>query len=142
MTFPLCIFPFLFLSFVGSVNVFGADDDKKVIYPLRVSSTLVPDRHVFLVLFERNGIQHYTTLRNFSRFVGSQLGNHSHAVYFCKQCLHANSGIVRCSRYRLLSRAMDQVSRGSEMSINSSTFRNNYLRLLSYMQVLRLLRHI
>ena len=29
-----------------SINVCGIGDDKKVIYPLRVSSTLVPDRNV------------------------------------------------------------------------------------------------
>ena len=39
-----------------SINVYGVDDDKKVIYPLRVSSALVPDRHVDRLLFERNGI--------------------------------------------------------------------------------------
>ena len=72
-----------------SINVYGDDDDKEVIYPLRDSSTLVPDRHVDLLLFECNGIQHYTTIRNFSRLVGSQMSNHSHAVYCCKQCLHA-----------------------------------------------------
>ena len=48
-----------------SINVYGVDDDKKVIYPRRVSSTLVPDR--------RNGIQHYTTIRIFSRLVSSQM---------------------------------------------------------------------
>ena len=71
-----------------SINVYGVNDDKKVIYPLRVSSTLVPDRHVDLLLFERNGIQDYTTIRNFSRLVSSQMSNHSHAVC-CKHCLHA-----------------------------------------------------
>ena len=49
------------------------DDDNEVIYPLRVSSTLVPDRHVDLLLFERDGVQHYVTIRNFSRLVGRQL---------------------------------------------------------------------
>ena len=34
-------------------NVYGVDDDNNVIYPLRVSSPLVPDRHVDLLLFER-----------------------------------------------------------------------------------------
>ena len=52
-----------------SINVYVVDDDKKVNYPLRVSSTLAPDRHVDLLLFERNGIQHYTTIRNFSILV-------------------------------------------------------------------------
>ena len=72
-----------------SINVYGVDDDRKVIYPLRVSSTLVPDRHVDLLLLERNGIQHYTRIRNFSRLVSSQMSNHEHVVYCCKQCLYA-----------------------------------------------------
>ena len=72
-----------------SINVYGVDDYKKVIYPFRISSTLVPDRHVDLLLFEGYGIQQYTTIRNLSRLVGSQTSNHSHAVYCCKQCLHA-----------------------------------------------------
>ena len=64
---------------------------KKVIYPLRVSSAFVSDRHVDLLLIERNGIQHYTTFRNFSRLVSRQMINHGHTVYCCKQCLHAYS---------------------------------------------------
>ena len=43
------------LSSVGSfasvnemtINVYGIDDDKKVIYPLHVSSKVVPDRQVY-----------------------------------------------------------------------------------------------
>ena len=95
--FPLYIFLFLFLLLALSrqritcLLGYGVDDDKKVIYPLRVPSTLVPDRHVDLLLFECNGIQHYTTIRNFSRLVSSQMSNHSHVVYCCKQCLHAYS---------------------------------------------------
>ena len=49
-----------------SINVYGVDDDKEVIYLLRVSPTLVPDTHVDLLLFERDGVQHYTTIRDFS----------------------------------------------------------------------------
>ena len=87
------------LSSVGSfattndmpINVYDVDDDKNVIYPFRVLSTLLPDRHVDLLLFERNSIQHYTTIIIFSRLVASQMSNHSHALYCCKQCLHAYS---------------------------------------------------
>ena len=71
------------------INVYGVDDDKNVIYPLRVSSTLIPDIHVDLLLFERNGIQRDTTIRNFCRLVSSQMSNHEDVVYCCKQCLHA-----------------------------------------------------
>ena len=62
-----------------------------MIYPLPVLSTLFPDRHVDLLVFERNGIQHYTTISNFCKLVSSQMINHNHAVYCCKQCLHAYS---------------------------------------------------
>ena len=74
-----------------SISVIGVDDDNEVIYPLRVSSTLVPDRHVDLLLFERDGVQHYTTIRNFSRLVGRQLSNHGHTIHCCRRCLHAYS---------------------------------------------------
>ena len=97
MNFPLS-FP-VPLSSVGSfasvnnmsINVYGVHDDKGVIFPLRDLSTPVTDRHVDLLLFERNGIQNYTTIRNFSRLVGSQMSNHGHTVYCRKQCLHAYS---------------------------------------------------
>ena len=52
-----------------SINVYGVDDDNKAIYLLRVSPAVVPDRHVDLLLFERNGIQHYTIIRNYIRFM-------------------------------------------------------------------------
>ena len=52
------------------INVNGVDDDNEGIFPFRVSSTLVPDGHVDLLLFECDGVQHYTTIRNFIRLVG------------------------------------------------------------------------
>ena len=72
-----------------SINVYGVNDDNEVIYPL--SSTLVPDRHVDLLLFEHNGVQHYTTIRDFSRLVGRQLSNHGHTVHCCRRCIYAYS---------------------------------------------------
>ena len=74
-----------------SINVYWVDDDNEMIYPIRVSSTLVPDRHVDLLLFECDGVQRYTTIRNFSRLVGRQLSNHGHTVQCCRRCLHAYS---------------------------------------------------
>ena len=64
-----------------SINVYGVD--KEVIYPLCVSSMLVPGRHVDLKLFERDGAQHYATIRYFSRLVGRQLSYHEHTVHCC-----------------------------------------------------------
>ena len=58
------------------------DDANEVIYP---------DIHVDLLLFERDDVQHYTTIRNFSRLVGRQLSNHGHTVHCCIRCLHSYS---------------------------------------------------
>ena len=75
-----------------SINVYGRDYDNEVIYPPRVSSTLVPDRHVDMLLFEHDGLQHYTTIRgDFSRLVGRQLSNHGHTAHCCRRCLQAYS---------------------------------------------------
>ena len=59
MIFLLCSFPSLSWPLVPlqknmSINVYGVYDDNEVIYPLRVSFTLVPDGH--------DGVHHYTTL--------------------------------------------------------------------------------
>ena len=74
-----------------SINVYGVEEGKKVIYPLRVTDAVVPERHVDLLLHELGGIQHYSTIKNFSRLVSSQLSNHNGATYCCKKCLHAYS---------------------------------------------------
>ena len=74
-----------------SINVYGVDDDSELIYPIRVLSTLVPDKHVDILLFERDGVRHYITIRNFSRFVGRQLTSLGHTVHCCRRWLHAYS---------------------------------------------------
>ena len=72
------------------INVYGVHVGNEVIYPTRVSSTLVPDRYVDILLFERDGVHHYT-IKYFSRSVGRQLSNHGHTVHCCRGCLHAYS---------------------------------------------------
>ena len=74
-----------------SINVYGVKDEKKVVYPLRVTDAVVPGRHVDLLLHERDGGLHYSTTKNFSRLISGQLSNHGHATYCCKKCLHAYS---------------------------------------------------
>ena len=74
-----------------SINVYGVEDEKNVIYPLRVTDAVIPERHVDLLLHEQNGIQHYSTIKNFSRLVGGQLSSHNGAIYCCKICLQAYS---------------------------------------------------
>ena len=45
---PLCSVGSFAAANNMSINVYGVVDDKKVIYPLRVLSTLVPDRHAIV----------------------------------------------------------------------------------------------
>ena len=73
-----------------SINVYGIEDGQKVIYPLRVSD-VVTDRHVDLLLHELSEIQHYSTIKDFSRLISGQLSNHNGVVYCCENCLHAYS---------------------------------------------------
>ena len=68
-----------------SVNV---EEEKKVIFPLCVTDSVVPGRHEDLLLHACNGDQHYSTIKNFSRLISDQLSNHGHAIYCCKKCLH------------------------------------------------------
>ena len=74
-----------------SINVYGVEDEKKVIYPLRVTGAVVPDRHVDSLLHERNGVHHYSSIKNFSRLISGQLINHNSVTYCCKTCLQAYS---------------------------------------------------
>ena len=64
-----------------SINVYGVEDENKVIFPLCVTDSVVPGRHVDLLLHECNGDQHYSTIKNFSRLISGQLSNHGHAIY-------------------------------------------------------------
>ena len=46
---------------------------------------------MYLLLYECNGIQQYTTIKRFSRLISGQLSNHNAATYCCKKYLHAYS---------------------------------------------------
>ena len=60
------------------------EDEKKVVFLLCVTDSVVPGRHVDLLLHECNGDQHYSTIKNFSQLISGQLNNHGHAIYCCK----------------------------------------------------------
>ena len=61
------------------------DDDTKcgVVYPVRVTKQDL-SRHVNLLLTERDGIWHYSTIKNFSGFLRSQYSKHSEGkTFYC-----------------------------------------------------------
>ena len=89
LRFPVSLSSIASFAKANNINVYGIDDDQKVIYPLRVLQAVVTDRHVDLLLYECNSVQHYTTIKNFSSLVSGHLSNHNCATYCCKKCLHA-----------------------------------------------------
>ena len=98
--------------------------------PLRVSSALVPDKHVDLLLFEHDGVQHYT--REFSRLVGRQLSIHGHTVHWCRRDLHANSSQELLDAHALDCCHAERQNFPRTHTADSPTSRNSYWHRLQY----------
>ena len=130
---PLC-FP---VSYIGSfavknylsINVYGVDNDNKVIYPLRVSRTIVPNRHVDLLLYEYGGIQHYATISNFSRLVCIQFSNRKGATHFC--CVSMATQLQECGKIMVyIATTHRGLSFHKNLDVDLPTYRSSYQYLL------------
>ena len=113
-----------------SINVYGVEHGKKVIYQLRVTDAVVPESHVDLLLHGLGGIPHYSMIKNFGRLVSRQLSNHNGATYCCKKCLHAYS-----PRDLLAAHAMDCCHVQRTQDAGSPAYRSNYRHLLWHMRI-------
>ena len=75
-----------------------------IIFPLRITEKVIlqtrneddddvtENRHVNLLLTEKDGDYHYSTITNFSRLVRSQVSKRKCQQFFCYRCLH---GFIR-----------------------------------------------
>ena len=71
-----------------SITVFGYKEKGKV-FPLRVSEYVYTrELNIVLMLTEKNGVKHYTWVKNISRLLSSQVSNHKEKHYFCLRCLN------------------------------------------------------
>ena len=75
------------------INVYGVtgtevDGELGTVYPLKVTQNKPSARHVNLLLTEKDGTYHYSTIDNFSRLVRSQVTRHDTQHFFCYSCLH------------------------------------------------------
>ncbi|XP_060083028.1 uncharacterized protein LOC132562303 [Ylistrum balloti] len=67
-----------------SINVFGYETS---VYPLRISKHV--DRvTINLLLISDGEKQHYSVIKDMSRLLSSQTGNHQHKKYYCLRCLN------------------------------------------------------
>ena len=70
-----------------SVNGYAVEDGKRIIFPLCVTDKPVEGKHVELLMHESHEIQHYSTIRDFSRLISGQLSNHQHSIYVRNVCM-------------------------------------------------------
>ena len=83
-----------------TINVYGVEDDKCIIFPLCVTSSASEDGpHVDLLMHELGGTQHYSAIRNFSRLVSNQVSSHQHAVFLCRTCLHGCATLAALTKH-------------------------------------------
>ena len=69
-----------------SITVFGYKE--KGVHPLRNSNNMNREHIIRLMLIEKNGVKHYTWIKNISRLLSSQVSNHNGKKYFCGRCLN------------------------------------------------------
>ena len=86
-----------------SINVYGLDNMLKengydeesndgVIYPLKVCKKEITNRHVNLLLTEKDGVLHYSTIIHFSRLIDAQYNKNNMKYFYCYSCLHGFKG--------------------------------------------------
>ena len=59
-----------------------------MVYPLKVAKVIIKKCHVNLLLPEKNGQHHYTTIKDFSRLVTPQISRRKCEHFFCYSCMH------------------------------------------------------
>ena len=69
-----------------SIIVFGFKG--KNVYPLRNSDNMDREHKIVLMLIEKDGVQHYSLVKNVSRLLSSQVSKHNGKKYFCDRCLN------------------------------------------------------
>ena len=72
-----------------SIIVYGYKNKKETgVYPLRISKNIDRKHIIRLMLIEKNGVKHYTWVKNQSALLASQVSNHKERSYFCDRCLN------------------------------------------------------
>ena len=69
---------------IPRINVFSLDDNNKL-YPLRINKKDC-QKSIDLFLYSKDGKQHYSLIKNFSRLVRSQKTKDSRKMFICKKC--------------------------------------------------------
>ena len=80
-----------------SISVFGFENEKEGVFPVKITSQLRP-RHVnLLLLSDRNGLTHYITITSMSRLLRKP--GESRKKYYCPYCLHGFCSEDGCNKH-------------------------------------------
>ena len=71
---------------IPGINVFSLNEDNKI-YPLRINKKDC-QKSVDLFLYSKDGKQHYSLIKNFSRLVRTQKTKDGRKIFICKKCLN------------------------------------------------------
>ena len=91
-----------------SIIVYGYKNKKETdVYPLRISKNIDRKHIIRLMLIVKNGVKHYTWVKNQSALLASQVSNHKERSYFCDRCLNPfwcekplNNHLEYCSNHK------------------------------------------
>ena len=65
-----------------SIIVYGYKNKKETgVYPLRISENIDRKHIIRLMLIEKNGVKHYTWVKNQSALLASQVSNHKDLIF-------------------------------------------------------------
>ncbi len=77
---------FLKNNLTVSINIFGLNENKTKIFPIRITDEEKED-HFDLLLITNNTTSHYCLITNFNAIIASQLSKNEHSIFVCKRCL-------------------------------------------------------
>ena len=69
-----------------SVNVYKINPDVDKIIVHRITKVIKPSCHINLLLIEKDGLSHYTLIKDYSRLMGSQTNKHREKLFHCMYC--------------------------------------------------------
>ncbi|KAG8227152.1 hypothetical protein J437_LFUL001696 [Ladona fulva] len=68
-----------------TINVFGLDEKKNNVYPIRIVDHEMED-HCDLLYLTNDETSHYCRIKNFERLVHLQITKNNNGIYICKRC--------------------------------------------------------
>lgn len=94
-----------------SINVYMFDDDKKRVYPVRLTKA-IRNHHIHLLLMNHtlaiNGTDfssdktikmHYCWIKDMSRLIRSQITRNKNSIYFCDRCIQHFTSMIRLNEH-------------------------------------------